>query len=139
MREQLLKFLDERFGIGEDVFKGFKFVQRGDDVWIMSQDIPDNLKDINRAGLRFARGVSRNIKITTAVIQLFGKYATKNVVNISEEHLWDFLAGRDIIVGKLEGVERGQVIVKFGEDVLGLGLYDGEKIKNQIPKARRIV
>lgn len=139
MLNKVLDFLEERFGIKREVFKGFKFFQKGDDVWIMSEDIPDNLKNINRAGLRFARGVSRNIKITTAVIQLFGKYATRNVVNIPEEFLWDFLAGRDIVVGELEGVERGQVIVKFGEYVLGSGLYDGKKIKNQIPKARRIV
>jgi len=47
--------------------------------------------------------------------------------------------GKDVEVGEIEGVERGQVIVKFKGDVIGSGLYDGRVIKNQIPKARRIL
>ncbi len=133
------KFLKERFGIEERVFEGFRFVRIGDDIWIMSEDIPKDLYGINRIGLRFARGISKNPKITTAVLQIFGKYATKNVVYINEEQLKDYLKGKDVDVGELSGVERGQVIVKFGEDVIGSGLYDGKNIKNQIPKARRML
>ncbi len=133
------KFLKEKFGIEEGVFEGFRFVRIGDDIWIMSEDIPKDLYGINRIGLRFARGISKNPKITTAVLQIFGKYATKNVVYINEEQLKDYLKGKDVEVGELSGVERGQVIVKFGEDVIGSGLYDGKNIKNQIPKARRII
>jgi NOL1/NOP2/fmu family ribosome biogenesis protein len=90
-------------------------------------------------GLRFARGISKNPKITTAVLQIFGKFATKNIIYIDEEQLKDYIMGKDVEVGEIEGVERGQVIVKFKEDVIGLGLYDGRVIKNQIPKARRIL
>jgi len=135
----ILDFLKERFGIEEGVFEGFKFVKVGDDVWIMSEDVPQKLHGINRVGLRFARGTSRNPKITTAVLQLFGKFATKNIIYIDEEQLKDYIMGKDVEVGEIEGVERGQVIVKFKEDVIGSGLYDGRVIKNQIPKARRIL
>jgi Uncharacterized conserved protein len=135
----ILDFLKERFGIEEGVFEGFKFVKLGDDVWIMSEDVPQKLHGINRVGLRFARGTSRNPKITTAVLQIFGKFATKNIIYIDEEQLKDYIMGKDVEVGEIEGVERGQVIVKFKEDVIGSGLYDGRVIKNQIPKARRIL
>jgi Uncharacterized conserved protein, COG3270 len=135
----ILDFLKERFGIEEGVFEGFKFVKVGDDVWIMSDDVPQKLHGINRVGLRFAMGISRNPKITTAVLQIFGKFATKNIIYIDEEQLKDYIMGKDVEVGEIEGVERGQVIVKFKEDVIGSGLYDGRVIKNQIPKARRIL
>jgi len=135
----ILDFLKERFGIEEGVFEGFKFVKVGDDVWIMSEDVPQKLHGINRVGLRLARGISKNPKITTAVLQIFGKFATKNIIYIDEEQLKDYIMGKDVEVGEIEGVERGQVIVKFKEDVIGSGLYDGRVIKNQIPKARRIL
>lgn len=137
--KEILNFLKERFGIEDKAFEGFKFVRSGEDAWIMSEDVPENLYGINRVGLRFARGLSRNPKITTAVIQIFGKYATKNIVHISEEQLSDYLKGRDVEVGEIKGVERGQVIVKFKDDVIGSGLYDGRNLKNQIPKARRVL
>jgi len=82
----ILDFIKERFGIEEGVFEGFRFVKVGDDVWIMSEDVPQKLHGINRVGLRFARGISRNPKITTAVLQIFGKFATKNIIYIDEEH-----------------------------------------------------
>ena len=135
----ILDFLKERFGIEEGVFEGFRFVKLGDDLWIMSEDVPQKLHGINRVGLRFARGISRNPKITTAVLQIFGKFATKNIIYIDEEQLKDYIMGKDVEVGEIEGVERGQVIVKFKGDVIGSGLYDGRVIKNQIPKARRIL
>jgi NOL1/NOP2/fmu family ribosome biogenesis protein len=105
----------------------------------MSEDVPQKLHGINRVGLRFARGISRNPKITTAVLQIFGKFATKNIIYIDEEQLKDYIMGKDVEVGEIEGVERGQVIVKFKGDVIGSGLYDGRVIKNQIPKARRVL
>ncbi|NPB03370.1 MAG: hypothetical protein GXO39_03010 [Thermotogae bacterium] len=138
MIEQVLKYVKERFGIPRNAFRGFRFFQRGRDVWIVSEDVPD-LRYVNRAGLRFARGGTKNPKLTTTAIQIFGRFATKNVVDINEEQLESFLKGEDLVVGTLNGISKGQVIVRYGSDPLGSGLYDGNKIKNQIPKARRIL
>ena len=138
MIEAVLKYVEERFGISREAFEGYRFFTKGRDVWIVAEDVPD-LKYVNRMGLRFARGGMEKPKLTTAVLQIFGRWATKNVVRIGEGELAAYLRGEDLEVGELEGVERGQVVVMYGEDVLGSGLYDGRRIKNQIPKARRVL
>lgn len=137
--DEVLSYIESRFGISREVFQNYKFKVKGGDVWIFSKDAPENLNGLNRIGLRFARGLGKNIKLTTAVIQIFGRYATKNVYEISEEKLEDFLRGKDIEIGEVNNIDKGQVIVKFGEDILGSALYDGKTLKNQIPKARRFL
>ncbi len=137
MIEAVLKYAEERFGIKREVFEGYRFFSKGRDVWIVSGDVPD-MRYVNRMGLRFARGGMERPKLTTAVLQIFGRWATKNIVRIGDEELEAYLKGLDLEVGEVEGVERGQVIVMYGEDVVGSGLYDGRRVKNQIPKARRI-
>ncbi len=137
--DELLSYIESRFGISREVFENYKFKVKGRDVWIFSEDAPEDLKGLNRVGLRFARGLGKSVKLTTAVIQIFGKYATRNVYEISEEKLEDFLRGKDVEIGEVNSIDRGQVIVKFGEDILGSALYDGKTLKNQIPKARRLV
>jgi NOL1/NOP2/fmu family ribosome biogenesis protein len=92
-----------------------------------------------QGGFEVRKGHFKKSKITNAVLQIFGKFATKNIIYIDEEQLKDYIMGKDVEVGEIEGVERGQVIVKFKGDVIGSGLYDGRVIKNQIPKARRIL
>ncbi len=137
--ERVFNYIEDRFGIPRGVFNGYKFFIRDDDLWVASPDIPEDIKCINRYGLRFARGISKNIKITTVALQIFGKFARRNVYNIPENLLKIYLSGKDLNVGEVKGIETGQVIVKFGDDVIGSGLYNGNTIKNQIPKARRIV
>ena len=138
MIEAVLRYAEERFGIGREVFEGYRFFTKGRDVWIVSEDVPQ-LKHVNRMGLRFARGGMKKPKLTTAVLQIFGRWATKNVIRLDRNLLEAYLRGEDVEVGEISGVERGQVIVAYGEDIVGSGLYDGRRIKNQIPKARRIL
>jgi NOL1/NOP2/fmu family ribosome biogenesis protein len=131
-----LKAIKERFGIESEVLKGFSIVEKGD-IWISSKEASTlKIPGISRAGIRLVRVFKDGYKLTTAGIQLFGKYATKNVLEISEEKLQDYLEGKDIYVGPSE-CEEGQVIVKCGNDYLGSGLYTKGKLKNQLPKGRR--
>uniref|UniRef100_A0A7V3NUB3 rRNA small subunit methyltransferase F RNA-binding PUA-like domain-containing protein n=1 Tax=candidate division WOR-3 bacterium TaxID=2052148 RepID=A0A7V3NUB3_UNCW3 len=67
---------------------------------------------------------------------MFGKYATKNVLEISPEQVKDYLEGKDLSVGSCNA-ENGQVIIKYGDDYLGSGIYVNGKVKNQLPKGRR--
>ncbi|MGB9824792.1 MAG: methyltransferase RsmF C-terminal domain-like protein [Candidatus Hydrothermia bacterium] len=131
-----LKAIKERFGIDEKVFDGFSLIEKGD-IWISSKEATTiKVPGISRVGIRLIRVFRDGYKLTTAGIQLFGKYATKNVLEISEDKLQDYLEGKDIYVGPSE-CEEGQVIVKCGKDYLGSGLYAKGKLKNQLPKGRR--
>ncbi|MEO0202616.1 MAG: hypothetical protein ABIL37_02700 [candidate division WOR-3 bacterium] len=135
----VLNFLFERFGI-EKIPEDYVILDRGN-IWIASKDVL-NVKEklkFNRIGIRLVRVFKDGYKLTTPGSQVIGKFAKKNVINLSSyEDVLKFLSGEDI-PGKFENIERGQVIVKFQDDILGIALYDGQKLKNQIPKSKRII
>jgi len=134
--EGALKYLEERFSIDRSVFEPYYLFEKGD-IWITSKEAGKlNLKNYSRKGIRLIRVFKDGFKLTTAGIQLFGKYAKRNIVEIKEEQLEDYIKGKDIFVGE-QNCENGQVIVKFGNDFIGSGLYVNGKLKNQIPKGRR--
>ncbi len=136
MVEKILKEIRNRFGIPEEVFSKWKIVEAGD-LWIMSEEaFKFPIKNFSRKGIRLVRVYRDGYKLTTAGIQIFGKYATKNVLEISPEQVKDYLEGKDLSVGSCN-VENGQVIIKYGDDYLGSGLYVNGKVKNQLPKGRR--
>jgi len=136
MVEKILKEIKNRFGIPEEVFTNWKLVLAGD-LWIMSDEAYTfPIKNFSRRGIRLVRVYRDGYKLTTAGIQIFGKYATRNVLEISPEQVEDYLEGKDLFMNS-SNVENGQVIVKCGDDYLGSGLYVNGKIKNQLPKGRR--
>jgi 16S rRNA (cytosine1407-C5)-methyltransferase len=136
--KEIEKFLKDRFGI-EKIPDEYVLINRGD-IWIANKDVlnvKENLK-FNRIGIRLIRVFKDGYKLTTSGSQIIGNFAKKNVLSLlSEEEVKKFISGEDI-EGNFENMEKGQVIVKFNNDILGVALYDGEKLKNQIPKSKRI-
>ncbi len=138
MVKAAVNFLKNRFGIDEEVFKDYALVEDRD-IWVTSKESAEfEMKFWRRKGIRLVRIFKKSYKFTTSGMQIFGKYATKNVVNIEKEHLEKFLRGENIRIGEVSGVEEGQVIVKFNDDVLGSAIYRNGVLKNQLPKGRRI-
>ncbi len=136
--KEILKFLKERFGI-DSIPNEYVLINRGD-IWIASRDVlnVDERIKFNRIGIRLIRVFKDGFKLTTSGAQIIGNLAKKNVLEISNENdVLRFLSGEDIH-SKFNELEKGQVIVKFNNDILGIALYDGEKLKNQIPKSKRI-
>ncbi len=135
-KDKALKEVCKRFGIELSVFNEWALVDKGD-IWVMSKETEKfPIKRGLRSGIRLIRVYKDGYKLTTAGIQLFGKFATKNIVEISPQQAKDYLAGKDIYT-QASKVESGQVIVRCGNDYLGSGLYKDGKIKNQLPKGRR--
>lgn len=139
--EEVLRYMESRFGIQRDVLADYELVEFKD-VWITSKDVAKfKTKAIRRKGMRFARVFKRGYKLTTSAIQVFGRYATKNVVRLmKKEEVIDYIKGLNLKLGEEEraGAQDGQVIVKFNDDLIGSGLLREDILKNQIPKGRRI-
>lgn len=135
-----LRYLEERFGIPRERLLAFRFVKRGRDLWVFTgePEVATAVGGVEVVGVRALKVSPKGlIKPTTDFLRIVGKYATKNVaVLASEEELTRFMTG-GIIERKFD-VEKGFVVVKYGSDVLGCGLYDGERLVSQIPKARRV-
>lgn len=134
-----LKYIEERFGISPEHFENYSFYIQSD-IWITSKEMEKfELKVFKRRGIRFLRVSRKGFKWTTAAMQIFGHLASKNVVVLDDEDAQRFIRGLDIVVGYIEGVEKGQVIVKSEKDILGSAIYRNGRLKNQIPKGRRII
>jgi len=142
MRSFILKYLRDRFGISKRIFSDYSFIVRGEKIWIAFKDVLEkDLEGLNieAIGLLFGRYFEKQkrFKPTTNALQIFGRYATKNIVELDEKEKDMYIKGYDL--EKKLNLEEGYVIVKFKNDVLGCGLYREGKIKNQIPKARKII
>ncbi|MBI1971078.1 hypothetical protein HYS47_04990 [Candidatus Woesearchaeota archaeon] len=121
-----------------------------DYVWLMNakEKIYLVTRDIIRIDLSKLRvdsygiyfGEVKNMEVMRLSIegsQLIGPSATKNVIDVSKEHMRQWLKGEDLSV-TVSGVD-GFVIIKYQDDFLGCGKYKEGKILNHIPKTRRIL
>ena len=137
--QELLRKIEERFGIVPSVFEGYTiYERRKGEFWMASPEALDvDLPFASRAGFRFAQLFSKGgFRLSTCAIQLFGRYATRNVVELTEDEREEFIRGRDL-ANRWE-VEKGQVIVRYKGIPLGSAVFTEGRLKNQVPTARRV-
>ena len=137
-RAEILKYMFVQFGIPGSVFNDYLFVYKNNKIWICSKKLikfdPSDL-DIHDVGMLFAKKFD-SIKPTTSAVQLFGRYATKNIIELNRQQTDLILKGYDIDIDSNH--KSGYVILKNKDDVIGIGLLNKNKLKNQIPKSKRI-
>ncbi len=125
----------ERFGISEQVFSGCKFFRKARSIWAISYvDLP--ALSYEAVGMRIMNCKDRPWKPTTSALQIFGRYATKNIIHLNQEEAMIFLEGGSQVIES--DCEIGYVVVFYRGDVLGCGLYSHGKLVSQIPKERRM-
>ena len=131
------QLIEKNWGFSEKL--EYAFLQSGKDrVYIVSRDIAKldfEKLHLNSAGLYIAEVKDEQIRLSIEGAQLIGPKATKNVVELSEDEVKQWIKGSDI---KKEGDWEGFVIVKYGNDYLGSGKYKEGMILNFVPKVRRL-
>ncbi len=134
-RSLVTKIWQERFGISEQAFSGCKFFQKASSIWAISDvDLP--ALSYEAIGMRIMNCKDRPWKPTTSALQIFGRYATKNVIHINQEEAMIFLEGGSQAIES--DCETGYVVVFYRGDVLGCGLYSHGMLVSQIPKESRM-
>ncbi len=129
------KMWQERFGISEQAFSAAKFFRKANSVWVVNDvDLP--LLSYETIGMRIMSCKDRPWKPTTSALQIFGRYATKNIVHLNSKEAMIFLEGGSQVFES--ECEIGYVVVFYRGDVLGCGLYSHGKLVSQIPKERRM-
>jgi NOL1/NOP2/fmu family ribosome biogenesis protein len=124
-----------RFGIPGQAFSGCKFFRKANSVWAISDvDLPR--LSYETIGMRIMSCKDRPWKPTTSALQIFGSYATKNLIHLNREEAMIFLEGGSQVFAS--DCEPGYVVVFYRGDVLGCGLYSHGKLVSQIPKERRM-
>jgi hypothetical protein len=124
-REAVLSFLEKRFGLSPSLFEDYEMLKGASNFWLYPKNAPwDKLKDLNpeTVGLLFLREVSHYLKPTSAFLQRFGRWATKNIVEITKEQ-FNLLKERKKIEEIVLSIEPGYVILKHEGWILGCGLY----------------
>ena len=134
-KDQLLRLLQERFGIPKSVFDNYYFLKRRLTIWLLSKD--DRVQDlaslrVESVGLPFLRRVKTHLKPTSAALQIFGRHASKNIVNLDSTQMKE-LAERKVIKGEFP-VSPGYVIVATEGMFIGCALYFPGRLISQFPR-----
>ncbi len=129
------KVWQERFGFSDQAFAGCKFFRKSNSIWVINDvDLP--ALSYESLGMRIMSCKDRPWKPTTSALQIFGRYATKNIIHLNREEAMIFLEGGSQPIES--ECENGYVVVFYRGDVLGCGLYSHGKLVSQIPKERRM-
>ncbi len=135
-REEILGYLQEEFGVDPEFFSDYCLLRSGNRIWLASRDIcekgrPESFP-AEAVGLSFLR-VGKGLKLTTSGAQFLGSRIKKRIMDVGEDELARLLSGLD-----LRGEGEGYVVFRFRGDVIGIGRFVDGRVKNMIPKSRRI-
>ncbi len=153
-RSEVAALWGARFGIPESAFEGYRFFRKAQSVWVVSDaDLP--ALSYEALGMRMMSMKDRLWKPTTCALQIFGRFATRNLVHLTGARAAAFLAGESQqIESSSESCsksssefcsaspsepccESGYVVVFYRGEVLGCGLYSRGRLISQIPKEFR--
>jgi len=89
---------------------------------------------INSRGLYFLN-ITKDLRLSIEGSQIIGKLATENIYKISDEELKDWLRGYEL---DTKDNSIGYKLIQNKNDFYGVGYFKENKIRNFIPKYRRI-
>lgn len=135
----VLAYLELRFGLGRALFDDYGLYAASKGRIYLGPKKLVNHPRIATAGLLIGRA-SKTIKPSTNLLQLFGRHVKKNLIALGKEDAKAFMAGSDVGVagGGQEGATDGYVLVKYLGFPLGCGLLQKGRVKNLLPKAKRL-
>lgn len=139
MKKDVLQYFDQRFGISASAFKDFEFYLGSKGRIFLGPKNTINKPEPVSIGLLAAR-VGNSIKPSTNILQLFGKYATKNIIALTKEQTVKYAKGEDIrfTSKELGDISDGYVILSYHDTPLGCGFLKENLVTNMLPKAKRI-
>lgn len=131
------KFLENEFGINPVAFEKYKYIVRQNYIYFINENWTDkNLGLFNRIGIKFGSfGKNREIILSTLASQIFQNVINKNIYEIqSRNELKTYLDG-GIIKGSFN--LKGQIAVKYNDNILGTAIVTFNGIKSRFPRANR--
>jgi NOL1/NOP2/fmu family ribosome biogenesis protein len=122
-------FLKERFGLQLP-----KEVQLSKDKGSAIRVYANSLNGLDVYGSRGFVAYSEKTGVSSDFIQLFGKFAKKNIVQVNENEAKKIAYGEK--VNKRIKTEKGPVIISFNEHILGIATFDGRVLHSKIREKR---
>lgn len=134
----ILAIIKEQWGANID-FPWAWYQSTKNDLFVLSKDITKidvRALRINAVGLYLGEHKNHEIRLSIEGSQLIGPQATKNVVELNEKELRQWLRGEDL-AKKTDA--SGFVLLKSGTDFVGCGKVREDTILNFVPKGRRLL
>jgi NOL1/NOP2/fmu family ribosome biogenesis protein len=134
-KKEILKALEE-YGIE---IKGKKAYLANNSLYILTPEAFELLKYVDKRGIKCRGGFylakfERNgLRLSFDACQLFAKQI-KKYIEIDDEKAERWFKGEEIEINAKDGF----FVLKNNEDLIGCGLVKEGKIKNYVPKDRRI-
>lgn len=107
---------------------------RDNDVWLFPNALEPMLGEFrfSRMGIKIAEAHKKGYRWQHQVATALAQGDESNSVALSIEDAREWFMGRDVRPENLSG--QGEVIVKLGNDVIGLGKWVGNRVKNGLPR-----
>jgi NOL1/NOP2/fmu family ribosome biogenesis protein len=139
-RKEILDLLENQFGIKK--VNGI-FLQRGAErIFIYQGSLEaheitklEETVPIERVGVYFGKFQNDMIRLSIDGVQLFQDQITKNIFELNEEQMQEWMMGREL---NIETGKKAFLIMKYKDNFLGCGKASELKITNYIPKSRRL-
>jgi len=143
--EKLQEMLDKNYKTNFELKNFGVMLGREERIWLAARDVfaIDFAKlPVNSIGLNFGKIKQNNkIRLTIEGAQMVAESAEKNVAVVADDVAERFLRGEDVdVLQNIECEEHNFVIVKSERGrILGSALFAEGRLKNFLPKSRRLV
>ena len=138
-RKKVLKKLNELYGVeklnylllkfGKDKLRLYSGSLTQDDLYKLKHTLR-----LENVGIYFAREDRDEIRLTFDSLFLFENEIRKNILDIDDEQLKEWMKGNELAISG----DKGFVIIRNKGNLYGTGKSTGEKITNYVPRERRI-
>ncbi|WP_333005096.1 16S rRNA (cytosine(1407)-C(5))-methyltransferase RsmF [Vibrio coralliilyticus] len=107
---------------------------RDNDVWLFPNALEPMLGEFrfSRMGIKIAEAHKKGYRWQHQVATALATGQESNCVTLSTDDAREWFMGRDVRPENQSG--KGEVIVKLGNDVIGLGKWVGNRVKNGLPR-----
>ncbi len=139
-KQEIERKLNKQFGIkeipgmliklGQDRIFFYSGNLKENEIRVIESEVP-----IERIGVYFARIMNDFPKLSLEATQILKEQINKNIFQLDETQLKDWMSGRDL---NISTKEKGFLVMKYKDEVLGCGKSSENKISNFIPKMRRL-
>ena len=134
-KELIQEYCVERFGMDSEIWNNYEWYSGSKNKIYLA-----NALDIERI-IPESKGIcifrlDKSPKPTTNFLQLFGKYISKNYIEINNKNTIKYCKGDDLILESNKAIVPGFVLITNNKRFLGCGHWNGKLLKNQLPKSK---
>lgn len=139
IKENVLEYLDQRFGLSRELFTQFAFYLGTRGRIILGPTKIDPSLKVDTLGLLIAR-LQANIKPSSNLFLTFGTYVVRNMVDLDREDAITYARGYDLKPDpeSCRKASDGYVMLRYNGFPLGCGLLKSGHLKNMLPRAKRL-